>query len=186
MNANCGSFSLFLTPKIEAVDGMEHDVAEEAFGAAEGARGGAEVAEFRGAFFQQVGDFELEGERLILQEGLRDGGVDNPLVVVEHGVGEACAGVEDALRVNLHAEGEVHLWRKDDFVGMSVLVVLGRFLIAGVASFVHPVERHAPNILAIAKTEACGGVNIIDAGKSEVVAHGAYKTRRVVVTHVEA
>ena len=31
---------------------MEHDVAEEAFGAAEGARGGAEVAEFRGALFE--------------------------------------------------------------------------------------------------------------------------------------
>ena len=165
---------------------MEHDVAEEAFGATEGARDGAEVAEFRGAFFQQVGDFELEGERLILQEGLRDGGVDNPLVVIEHGVGETRAGVEDALSVNLHAEGEVHLWREDNFVGMSVLVVLGRFLIAGVAPFVHPVERHAPNVLAIAKTEARGGVDIVDAGKSEVVAHGAYKARRVVVTHVEA
>ena len=62
MNANCGSFSLFLTPKIEAVDGMEHDVTEEAFGAAEGARGGAEVAGFRGALLEKVGGFELEGE----------------------------------------------------------------------------------------------------------------------------
>ena len=70
MNANCGCLSLFLTPKIEAVDGMEHDITEETLRAAEGARGGAEVAEFRGAFFQQVGDFEWEGERLILQEGL--------------------------------------------------------------------------------------------------------------------
>ena len=162
MNANCGCFSLFLTPKIEAIDGMEHDVAEEAFGAAEGARGGAKVAEFRGALLEKVGDFELEGERLILQEGLRDGGVDNPLVVIEHGVGETRAGVEDALRVNLHAEGEVHLWRKDDFVGMSVLVVLGCFLIASVAPFVHPVERYAPNVLAEAKTEARGSVKIID------------------------
>lgn len=177
---------LFTSPKVQPINRVEHDVAEEAFGAAEGARDGAEVAEFRGALLQQVGDFELEGERLILQEGLRDGGVDNPLVVVEHGVGETCAGVEDALSVNLHAEGEVHLWREDDFVGMSVLVVLGRFLIAGVAPSVHPVERDAPNVLAIAKSEARGGVNIVDAGKSEVVAHGAYKPRRVVVTHVEA
>ena len=141
---------------------MEHDVAEEAFGAAEGARGGAKVAEFSGAFFQQVGDFELEGERLILQEGLRYGAVDNPLVVVEHGVGEARAGVEDALSVNLHAEGEVHLWREDDFVGMSVLVVLWRFLVACETSVPHSVERHTPNVLAEAKTEAPGSVKIID------------------------
>ena len=52
MNANCGCFSLFLTPKIEAVDGMEHDVAEEAFGAAEGARGGTKVAVFRCALLE--------------------------------------------------------------------------------------------------------------------------------------
>ena len=141
---------------------MEHDVAEEALRAAEGARGGAEVAEFRSALLEKVGGFELEGERLILQEGLRDGGVDNPLVVVEHGVGEARAGVEDALSVNLHAEGEVHLWREDDFVGMSVLVVLGRFLVASETSVPHPVERHAPNVLAEAKTEARGSVKIID------------------------
>ena len=141
---------------------MEHDVAEEAFGAAEGARGGTKVAEFRGAFFQQVGDFELEGERLILQEGLRDGGVDNPLVVVEHGVGETRAGVVDECGVNLHAEGEVHLWRKDDFVSMSVLVVLGRFLVACETSVPHPVERYAPNVLAEAEAEARGSVKIID------------------------
>ena len=141
---------------------MEHHVAEEALRAAEGASRGAEVAEFRGAFFQQVGDFELEGERLILQEGLRDGGVDNPLVVVEHGVGEARAGVVDECGVNLHSEGEIHLWRKDNFVSMSVLVVLGCFLVARETSVPHPVERYAPNVLAEAKTEARGSVKIID------------------------
>ena len=165
MNASCGRAFLevlLLTTKVEAIDGMEHHVAEEAFGAAEGARGGAEVAGFRGALLQQVGDFELEGERLVFQEGLRDGGVDNPLVVVEHGVGETRAGVEDALRIYLHAEGEVHLWREDDFVGVSVLVVLRRFLVACETSVPHPVERYAPNVLAEAKTEACGSVKIID------------------------
>ena len=165
---------------------MEHDVAEEALRTAEGARRGAEVAEFRGAFFQQVGDFELEGERLILQEGLRDGGVDNPLVVIEHGVGETRAGVEDALGVNLHAEGEVHLWREDNFVGMSVLVVLRRFLIACETSVPHPVERYAPNVLAEAKTEARGCVKIIDGGKAEGITHSAHITCGVIVTQIDA
>ena len=153
---------LFTSPKVQPINRVEHDVAEEAFGAAEGARGGAKVAEFRGAFFQQVGDFELEGERLILQEGLRNGGVHNPLVVVHEFVGEACAGVVNQRGVNLHAEGEIHLGRKDNFVSMSVLVVLGRFLVACETSVPHPVERHAPNVLAEAKTEAGGSVKVID------------------------
>ena len=153
---------LFTSTKVQPINRVEHDVAEEAFGATEGTRGGAKVAEFRGAFFQQVGDFELEGERLILQEGLRNGGVHNPLVVIHQFVCKARAGVVDERGVNLHAEGEVHLGRKDDFVGVSVLVVLGRFLVACETSVPHPVERHAPNVLAEAKTEARGSVKIID------------------------
>ena len=72
------------------------------------------------------------------------------------------AGVVDECGVNLHAEGEVHLGRKDDFVSMSVLVVLGRFLVACETSVPHPVERYAPNVLAEAEAEARGSVKIID------------------------
>ena len=153
---------LFTSPKVQPINRVEHDVAEEAFGAAEGARGGAKVAEFSGAFFQQVGDFELEGERLILQEGLRNGGVHNPLVMIHQFVGEARAGVVNERGVDLHAEGEIHLGRKDNFVSMSVLVVLWRFLVACETSVPHPVERYAPNVLAEAETEARGSVKIID------------------------
>ena len=153
---------LFTSPKVQPINRVEHDVAEEAFGAAEGARGSAEVAEFRGAFFQQVGDFELEGERLILQESLRNGGVHNPLVVIHQFVCKARAGVVHERGVNLHTEGEIHLGRKDNFVSMSVLIVLGRFLVACETSVPHPVERYAPNVLAEAKAEACGCVKVID------------------------
>ena len=141
---------------------MEHYVAEEALRATEGAVRGTEVAEFSRALLEDVGGFKLERERFVLQECLRYGGIHNPLVVVHQFVCKPRAGVVDERGVNLHAEGEVHLGRKDYFVGMSVLVVLGRFLIAGVASFVHPVERYAPNVLAEAKAEARGSVKIID------------------------
>ena len=55
MNASCGRAFLevlLLTTKVEAIDGMEHHVAEETLRAAEGARGGTKVAVFRCALLE--------------------------------------------------------------------------------------------------------------------------------------
>ena len=84
---------------------MQHYVAEEGVCATIAARCGSDVASLCCARLQEVGALQLDGECLALEEGLRDGSIDNPLGVIEQRVGISASCIVDEGRVDFHAEG---------------------------------------------------------------------------------
>ena len=162
---------LFISSNVKLIDGVKHHVTEERFCAAESARTIGEATFFGSALFQEVNDFKLQGERLVFQEGLRDGCVHEPLVMVEQFVGIATSAVVDEAGVDAHAEGEVHLRVEAHFINMSVLIVLGRLLVGDIIVVVLRLHRNAPPAFAEVQLDARRGVEGIDRGESVGIAH---------------
>ena len=114
----------------------------------------------------------MDGKCLALEEGLRDGGIQYPLGMVHQRVGISASGIVDELSIYLHAEGQVHLWRKVHLIGVSVLVVLRSLAVTGEVTIIHRAERHAPDVLSVSQPDIGTGSVRVNGGKSKAIAHG--------------